>query len=302
VDFVWHGGEPLLIGLDFMKKAVTLQRNHFSRNKVFRNILQTNGTLINKSWASLFAAYNFTVGISMDGPPEINDKQRIWPSGKGTSSYILNAMMLLKSYKIPFGVLIVAGPNMLDGKNLLNWLNSIEVKNSVINRMRTKEVDDEIREGKWSFEDFTISIFDAWLAAGKTGLRINIIDETLSAIYGSAMQVCIGLSSCAQIIAIEPNGDAKICSRPNFRENEIIGNVLVDSFDAIRKKASVHPLKTRFNLPRCCLDCSWFNLCHGGCPLEERFNDSSISKEYSLSCPRKLWEHAKKRCTEILTH
>ena len=28
INFSWHGGEPLLAGIDFYKKAVALQKNH----------------------------------------------------------------------------------------------------------------------------------------------------------------------------------------------------------------------------------------------------------------------------------
>ncbi len=45
VDFVWQGGEPTLLGIDFFRRVVELQRP-FARRKTITNVLQTNGTLL----------------------------------------------------------------------------------------------------------------------------------------------------------------------------------------------------------------------------------------------------------------
>ena len=45
VTFNWHGGEPLVMGLDFYRKAVDLQRK-YAGGKFIHNTLQTNGTLL----------------------------------------------------------------------------------------------------------------------------------------------------------------------------------------------------------------------------------------------------------------
>ena len=46
VEFVWQGGEPTLLGIDFFKKVIKLQK-HFTGTKTITNSLQTNGTLLN---------------------------------------------------------------------------------------------------------------------------------------------------------------------------------------------------------------------------------------------------------------
>lgn len=44
IIFNWHGGEPALLGLDFYRKAVELQKKH-ANGKRIENDFQTNGTL-----------------------------------------------------------------------------------------------------------------------------------------------------------------------------------------------------------------------------------------------------------------
>ena len=72
VTFNWHGGEPLVMGLDFYKKAVILQQK-YAGDKVIHNTLQTNGTLLTPDIARFFTDNNFLIGISIDGPQDIHD-------------------------------------------------------------------------------------------------------------------------------------------------------------------------------------------------------------------------------------
>ena len=49
VEFVWQGGEPTLLGVDFFKRVVELQRP-FMKQKTISNALQTNGTMPTEEW------------------------------------------------------------------------------------------------------------------------------------------------------------------------------------------------------------------------------------------------------------
>ena len=82
VFFNWHGGEPLLAGLDFYKKAIVLQRK-YGEGKKIHNTLQTNATLITREWAEFFRANGFLIGVSLDGPQKVHDAYR---GGKGGAS------------------------------------------------------------------------------------------------------------------------------------------------------------------------------------------------------------------------
>ena len=83
VTFNWHGGEPLVMGLDFYRKAVELQQK-YAGGKIVHNTLQTNGTLIPPEWADFFRENDFLIGISIDGPADIHDKFRKDKGGQNT--------------------------------------------------------------------------------------------------------------------------------------------------------------------------------------------------------------------------
>lgn len=47
ITFIWQGGEPLLIGIDFYKKAISYGKILAQKfNKNIYHSIQTNGTLI----------------------------------------------------------------------------------------------------------------------------------------------------------------------------------------------------------------------------------------------------------------
>ncbi len=68
VVFSWQGGEPTLMGLDFFRKVVALEKKYAKPGQKIENDLQTNGTLINEEWCEFLKENRFLVGLSIDGP------------------------------------------------------------------------------------------------------------------------------------------------------------------------------------------------------------------------------------------
>ena len=60
VSFSWHGGEPTLLGVEFFRKAVALQKKHLPEGKKIINGIQTNGTTMIKSGVSFSPRKIFT--------------------------------------------------------------------------------------------------------------------------------------------------------------------------------------------------------------------------------------------------
>jgi uncharacterized protein len=105
VVFSWQGGEPTLLGLDFFRKVVALEKKHAKPFQVIQNDLQTNGTLLNDEWAAFLKENRFLVGLSIDGPREIHDKYRVTKGRKPTFEKVFAAAKLLKRHGVPFNTL-----------------------------------------------------------------------------------------------------------------------------------------------------------------------------------------------------
>ena len=60
IAFTWHGGEPTLMGLEFFRRVVALQKRHTPSGRRISNDLQTNGTLLDVDHGT----YPFVTGSS----------------------------------------------------------------------------------------------------------------------------------------------------------------------------------------------------------------------------------------------
>lgn len=64
INVIWHGGEPLLVPLDFYSEIYNFCK---TLNSKFIYSLQTNGTLLNDENINFFKNNNTNIGLSFDG-------------------------------------------------------------------------------------------------------------------------------------------------------------------------------------------------------------------------------------------
>lgn len=91
-----HGGEPLLVGNKRLKTIVQRLSEHFPGALT----IQSNGTLINQETLDILHEYNCSIGISLDGPIEVNDKYRVYRTNKGSYYKTVKALELIQSHPI----------------------------------------------------------------------------------------------------------------------------------------------------------------------------------------------------------
>jgi uncharacterized protein len=90
------GGEPLLVP-DLVENIAA----HARSLGVTRLAVQTNGIAIDERFVALVKRHRLAVGVSLDGPPAVNDRVR------GRSAEVLRGLARLESAGIPFGVTAV---------------------------------------------------------------------------------------------------------------------------------------------------------------------------------------------------
>jgi uncharacterized protein len=86
----WFGGEPLMRPA-FIKELSGQLIEHCEKEKIhYRGAIVTNGTLLNRSKASMLRECRiFDAQLTLDGPRSVNDRRRFYPSGKGSFDKIL---------------------------------------------------------------------------------------------------------------------------------------------------------------------------------------------------------------------
>ena len=107
IDFLWehsadspsvnigfYGGEPLL-EFPLIEKAVEYSKNLFSgKNLTFS--ITTNGTLLTDSKILFLEKHDVSLMVSLDGPKQVNDKNRVFVDGAGTFDSVMTQISRIK--------------------------------------------------------------------------------------------------------------------------------------------------------------------------------------------------------------
>lgn len=305
VEFIWQGGEPTLLGIDFFKKAIQLQ-NQLCKGKKIQNSLQTNGTRINEEWAEFLKENNFLVGISIDGDRVANDSFRKTKSGASTFDDVLNGIEWLKKYKVDFNTLTVVNAFNVDYPietyHFLKCIGSRYIQFIPVVERQANQPDEhgltlispdftgQSQVTNWSVDpdkygEFLNRIFDDWLEHDLGSVFVMNFEQEMSQLIGRSNS-CITAETCGQDLIIESNGDIYSCDHfvyPDYRLGNINQDDLLELVNSAQNERFRYTKKT--NLSVDCLSCDIRSSCNGGCP-KHRFVIASDGKpNHNYFCP-----------------
>lgn len=285
VYFNWHGGEPLLAGLDFYRKAVEFQKK-YGEGKSIHNTLQTNGTLITREWAEFFRANGFLLGVSLDGPQNVHDRYRGGKGGASVFGKVIKGIMELYRARVQYNVMTTVNKQS-EGRGLeiyqflkqagTRFIQFMPVVEHVKDGLIVSPDTPGARIAPWSidaraFGQFLCDIFDYWVRHDVGKVFVNQFDAALASWCGVPSGTCSFAETCGGNSIIEHNGDLYPCDHFVY-EDYRIGNVLETDLRTLMNssKQVKFGIDKRNGLPGKCLSCRWFFACHGECP-KHRFN------------------------------
>ncbi|CAA2105399.1 Anaerobic sulfatase-maturating enzyme [Methylobacterium bullatum] len=116
---VWHGGEPMVLPIDWFRKAFRAASRGAPGGVVLTHAIQTNGTLIDDDWCSFFRDAPVRVGVSLDGPAWLHDARRRTRAGGGTHARVMRGIERLRRHGVSFHIICVVGEPALDAADVL---------------------------------------------------------------------------------------------------------------------------------------------------------------------------------------
>ncbi len=304
VGFAWQGGEPTLMGIDFFKKAVELQRKYGSKGQQVSNALQTNGVLLDENWCEFFAENKFLLGISIDGPAEFHDRYRIDKGGAATYEKTLRAIGCCKDHGVEFSSLIVlSDENVKHPDRLFEWV----IDNDLTYLQFIPCVETDPTTGKpaefsitpGQYGDFLCRTFDLWCDYGPEKLNIRQFDSIVTHYVLGNHTICTFSKQCAGFVVIEHNGDAFCCEffvEPQWRIGNIMDTPLAElATDRLNRQFA----RQKQKLSGKCMLCRHLELCRGGC-LKDRDRAGAIDSEsYFCESYKQFFEHSTGRFMQI---
>lgn len=270
VTFGWQGGEPLLMGLEFFKKAVYFQEKYKKPGIKISNTMQTNGTLLNDAWGKLLKG-NFLVGISIDGPPAIHDRYRTDKGGNPSFKRVRQGLNVLKRNHVDFNILCcVHAGNEGKPVEVYSYLRDV-IRADFVQFIPVVERDGQgvsrrsVSGSGWG--SFLISVFDEWVRHDVGRVFVQTFDATLASWMHLAPAVCAYAPTCGAAVAMEHNGDVYACDH-YVDPDHLRGNVMVAGLKAsvATPEQAQFALDKRDKLPRQCIECDYLFACNGECP------------------------------------
>lgn len=273
LPIVWHGGEPLIIGVEKFEVYLKAQRRY--RNElIIHNIIQTNGTLINDEWVKLFKRYKVSVGLSVDGNECTHDTHRKYDNGKGSYYLVSRNIRKLADENIPFGTVgVLTERNVSSVADVCESMRSLGINYFDFTPAIFDEKDDCALRNK-TYARFFSELFDYWKhLPNKDRPTIKIIDDIIASFRFEAgltdscsPVLCEFAGKCGNALAILPNGDVFPCecliNLPRFK----LGNMKYDSLQSIIDSKAFSNFTETFNkISDKCYSCDWFKICGGGC-------------------------------------
>jgi uncharacterized protein len=273
ISFSWHGGEPLLAGIDFFRRVLKLQKKHKRSGTNIVNGIQTNGTLLNDEWCRFLAKEGFIVGISLDGPGDLHNNNRRTRDNSNTFLNVLRGYKLLQMLGVlPEILCVVNAHNVKYPLDVYNLFKQLGAK--YITFLPLVEPDSDSPEGvskntvpAKEFGFFLSRIFDEWVEKDIGDIKIQIFEEAARTAFNQEHTLCIFKVNCGGVPVVEHSGDFYSCDHYVNNEN-LLGNINDHSLsfflDSNRQKT--FGLSKSSTLSRYCRVCEVRTMCNGECP------------------------------------
>ncbi len=273
ITFSWHGGEPMLAGLKFYRKAVDLQRFYKPSQKTIINGIQTNATLIDSEWCAFLAEERFLVGLSLDGPESLHDRFRSAKDGSATFKRVMRGYDQLVMHAIDPEILCVVNSENVNrpldvyrffrqlGARHITFIPLVEKKDGGQPGVSSRSVPAK------DFGTFLCTVFDEWRSHDIGTVKVQIFEEALRTAFDQEHTLCIFKPVCGGVPVVEHNGDFYSCDHyvtAEYRLGNIMESDLAGFLDSDRQRIFGAAKST--TLPHYCRVCTVRQMCNGECP------------------------------------
>jgi uncharacterized protein len=308
LTFAFQGGEPTLAGVEFFEKAVELQQKYNTKGLIIENTLQTNGILLDESWAAFLHKNHFLVGLSLDGPKKVHDLYRKNVNGSDTFSQVMNAARLLDRYQVDYNIVSVITNDSCDKASYLykfykrNKFPYVQFIPCMDERKRKteKNVNPDNMEFALNPEKygrFLNELFDVWYEDFIKGeiIDIRMFSNLAQMAAGYPAEEC-GMNGCCNCyFVVEGNGDVYPCDF-YCMDKWKLGTVEQGFKELYTSEKAKDFVRSSEAVEDKCKNCKFFSLCHGGCRRwREEGNNGKAGLNYLCRSYEIFFEHCSER-------
>lgn len=309
LKILWHGGEPLLWGKENYREIFPFIKKLFDGYN-YKISIQTNLTLLDNDYITLFKDFDIHIGVSLDGSEYMHDPLRVTYDNKGTFDLIMRNIMRLRDRNIRVGCISVLSKNHIGHiKELYDFMceNRLGFKaNPLFRAGESTGIIDKIGITPAEYAEMTIELFDLWFYDEINRNNNATFVEMASNLLTGKTSLCVFNSNCQNsITCISPSGELVPCGRfcdEGLIEKFTYGNLHIDNLQTIvnrRKESDTYKRAVHIDKTSCKV-CYLYSVCHGGC-LHDGYNVAGNFDKKTFLCNayKKIYRHIATRLKEI---
>jgi uncharacterized protein len=297
INVTFHGGEPLLVGVEFYKAAYELQRKYCrdTRDRINYGI-QSNMTLFSEDYVEIFSDLGIEqVGTSYDPEPHIRGP------GIPNDSDLYNRLFMqgdaiASKHGIKSGIIyVVTKKSLRSPLKVFYYLTNLRPGGffnmyPVILYHNRRE---DLAITPTEYVAFLGAIFPVWWKYKQRYPHVEPFCSMLRIIKdGHFSLTCASSGACAyHHVNVDPVGETSQCGRSSDWGLLPYGNIRERSLEEIFSDSKRDELHTRNDVLRhgACRGCSFWTICHGDCPLDSYPKYSNFLHRSEWGCTRKIF-------------
>lgn len=278
VSFLFQGGEPLLVGLDFYEYFIQKVDTYNTQKMKVYYSLQTNGTLLDENYCKFFKKYHFLIGVSLDGTKKVHDAFRTYKNGNKTFNIVFDKIKLLKQFDVPFNILVVIhAKTVLYLKEIMQFFDQQDFQYLQYIPCLNPYLDDTIYDYTLTNEDYlqflNVCFEDYYQKMMNNQYLYNrLFENYIGLLLNKFPESCNMVGHCTNQFVIEANGSVYPCDFYAL-DKFCLGNIYHNSIESLFNNNIVQNfIEESMKKPSKCTTCKYKKLCRGGCKRERDSN------------------------------
>ncbi|MEE9213743.1 MAG: SPASM domain-containing protein [Thermodesulfobacteriota bacterium] len=276
MQITWHGGEPLLLGPEYFSKALYFQQKHCAEtsNRINHDI-QSNLTLFSRKYTKILKKLGIhSIGTSYDPIGNIRGLGTKRDSNTYNRKFMV-AVSLVEEEGFNWGVIyVVTKLSLAKPLEIFQFLVNLSPKGAIMfNPVLTYGSKiNHLKITPEEYTDFLGTIFSVWWHQREEFPQIQpFFFLVRNLLEGNKSLMCCDSGTCAYShIDLMPDGSLSHCGRSADWDLLNYGSIFEKSFSQVFADSQRKILLQRNTiLPKTeCKGCRFWNICHGGCPLD----------------------------------
>ncbi|QOR33931.1 radical SAM protein [Clostridium sp. 'deep sea'] len=283
-SIVLHGGEPLLVGVEWIKELGQLLRVYNSSYRCnIEAAIQTNATLLSEEILEVANTYGISFGFSFDGLT--NELTR------GSTKKILKNMQLTRKSSGSLGcICLVSKNNYQQLIKEFEYFNMLNINVQFAPMFKTKHMDKDLYDDMNinQYINYMCELFNHYITKMDCRSSITNFDRLIKLAIGQKKgMVCNNMICNYKWISVDPRGNYYPCGR-DWTEEYQMGNIneltFQEAFLSTSYENYVNQVSKKLTRCRDEIKCNLFHICHGACPATALSDNGDVASHATRDC------------------